>query len=81
MMDMLSEEMGHYERYLSELAEKVGELAGSECSLGYCRFNPNMDDVQEKLDELKERSAAVRKALALIERCGALSEEECSDSP
>ena len=81
VMDMLSEEIGYYERYLGELAEKVGELAGSECSLDYCRFNPNMDDVNEKLKELRERSASVRKALALLERCGSLSEEECPDSP
>ena len=66
MLNMLSEEMGYYEYYLDTLESKLGKITGVDCSLGYCSFNANTDDVQDKLDEIQQRKATVKKALALL---------------
>jgi hypothetical protein len=68
VMNMLSEEIGYYERNLNLLATKMGNLTGSECYLGYCHFNPNVDDVEEMLDDLRRRQRAVKNALALVDQ-------------
>ena len=66
LMNMLSEEMGYYERNLDELSSKLGKITGVDCSLGYCTFNMNTDDVEEKLEELQRRKAQVRYALNML---------------
>ena len=66
LMNMLSEEMGYYERHLDELSSKLGKITGVDCSLGYCTFNTNTDDVEEKLDEIQQRKAQVKYALNML---------------
>ncbi len=66
LLNMLSEEMGYYERNLDELSLKLGKITGVDCSLGYCSFNVNNDDVEEKLEELRQRKAVVKNALSLL---------------
>lgn len=65
-MNMLNEEMGYYEQHLDALSSKLGKLTGVDCSLGYCSFNANTDDVQEKLDEIQRQKATVKNALSLL---------------
>lgn len=55
----LKSEVDAYENQLRVLAEKLQELAGVDCSFGACVFDPEMQDVEKKIEEVQKRKKKV----------------------
>ena len=63
MLEVLDEEMRYYEEKLSDLAVRLKDLTGAEFDFGFCRFNPDCDDVEEKIEEIKRCKAEIKRLL------------------
>jgi len=66
MLEVLDEEMRYYEEKLNDLAAKLKDLTGAEFEFGFCRFNPDNDDVEEKVEEVKRCKAEIKRLLAKL---------------
>ncbi len=67
---LLQEEMESYEEDLRVLASKLGELAGTDCSFGACVFDPEMKDVEAKLEEVQKRKKTLEAIKKALKECG-----------
>ncbi len=63
MLEVLNEEMLYYEEKLADLAARLKDLTGADFEFGFCRFNPNSDDVEEKVEEVKRCKAEIKRLL------------------
>ncbi|MDY6796268.1 MAG: hypothetical protein SWK76_13490 [Actinomycetota bacterium] len=68
--ELLNQEIGDYEENLKVLAGKLQELAGVDCSFGACVFDPEMADVEAKLDEMAKRKKVLGEVMDSLKQCG-----------
>ncbi|MFW6113646.1 MAG: hypothetical protein ACOC78_01830 [Actinomycetota bacterium] len=68
--EILNKEIGDYEENLRELASKLQELAGVDCSFGACVFDPEMQDVEAKLEEMEKRKKMLGEVMESLKQCG-----------
>jgi hypothetical protein len=68
--ELLNQEIKGYEEKLKVLAGKLQELAGVDCSFGSCVFDPEMEDVEEKLAELGKRKKILDDVIESLKQCG-----------
>lgn len=67
--ELLNEEVANLEEETKKLAEKVQELVGVDCASGACVFDPEMIEVEEKIDEIQSRKKMIEKIRASLEAC------------
>jgi len=67
--ELLNKEIQAYEEELKVVASKLQELAGVDCSFGACVFDPEMQDVEEKMAELEKRKKTLGEVKDSLEKC------------
>ena len=67
--ELLNKEIEGYEEELKVLAGKLQELAGVDCSFGACVFDPEMQDVEDKLADLEKRKKVLGDVMDSLEQC------------
>ena len=67
--ELLNKEIQAYEEELKVVASKLQELAGVDCSFGACVFDPEMQDVEEKIAELEKRKKTLAEVKDSLEKC------------
>jgi hypothetical protein len=67
--ELLNKEIEGYEEELKVLAGKLQELAGVDCSFGACVFDPEMQDVEDKLADLEKRKKILGDVMDSLEQC------------
>jgi len=67
--ELLNKEIEGYEEELKTLASKLQELAGVDCSFGACVFDPEMEDIEEKLAEMEKRKKVLGDVMDSLEQC------------
>ena len=67
--ELLNKEIVAYEEDLRKVASKLQELAGVDCSFGACVFDPEMQDVEEKLADLEKRKKVLAEIKASLDKC------------
>jgi len=67
--ELLNTEIAAYEDELAVVASKLQELAGVDCSFGACVFDPEMQDVEEKLADLEKRKKILAEVKDSLEQC------------
>lgn len=68
--ELLNKEIEDYEEELKEVAGKLQELAGVDCSFGACVFDPEMKDVESKLADLEKRKKILAEVMESLRQCG-----------
>lgn len=68
MEDILNEEIGIQEERLRKMAFKMEELAGIDCPLGVCVFDPKMLEMEHKLEEIQHHKEVIVDALNTLRR-------------
>jgi hypothetical protein len=67
--ELLNKEIEGYEEELRVLAGKLQEIAGVDCSFGACVFDPEMQDVEERLAEMQKRKKILGDVMDSLEQC------------
>jgi hypothetical protein len=67
---LLQEEIAAFDEELKQLAEKLEELAGVDCSFGACVLDPAMTDTEEKLAEVQKRRKIAAEIIDSLKACG-----------
>ncbi|OFW56497.1 MAG: hypothetical protein A2W01_03550 [Candidatus Solincola sediminis] len=68
--EMLNGEMETFEQELRRLASKLGEISGVDCNFGACVFDPQMNDVEEKIAEVQKRKQILAEVMESLKNCG-----------
>ena len=61
--ELLRKEIDELNNQIRELAYRLGGILDVDCNLGVCSYDPEADDLQEKLKEVHERKALLEKLL------------------
>ncbi len=67
--ELLNKEIEGYEEELKVLASKLQEIAGVDCSFGACVFDPEMQDVEDKLADIEKRKKILADVMDSLEQC------------
>jgi hypothetical protein len=57
--EMLQRQIDELEKQQSDLAQKMEQIAGIDCTFGSCMFDTEIDSVELKLDDVQRRRKAV----------------------
>lgn len=68
--ELLNKEIEGFEDELRHLGEKLEELSGVACSFGACVFDPEMQDVEEKIAEVQKRKKILADVIQSLKECG-----------
>lgn len=68
--EILNQEMAKLEEETRELATKMQELVGIDCASGSCVFDPAMENVEEKIEEVRKRMQALESIKKALRECG-----------
>lgn len=68
-IEMLEAQIADLEEQTKVLAEKLERVIGIDCSFGACVFDPEMGDIEERLDEVQRRKATLEQIIQNIESC------------
>lgn len=67
---LLNQEIEAYDDELAKLAEKLEEVAGVDCNFGACVFDPEMNDVEDKIAEVQKRRKTIADIIDSLRECG-----------
>ena len=67
--ELLQKEIDRLNEEMKNLGYQLGGLLNVDCSFGVCTFDPEVDDVQEKLKEVQEKKALLEKLKQNIDNC------------
>jgi hypothetical protein len=54
---------------IKSLAYKLGGLLDVDCNLGVCSYDPDADDLQEKMQEVQKRKVLLERIMQGIDTC------------
>ncbi|MHB8781499.1 MAG: DUF5320 domain-containing protein [Candidatus Geothermincolia bacterium] len=66
---LLKQETEAYDRELNQLANRLQELAGVDCSFGACVLDPQMTEVEDQLAEIQKRRRLVEEIMDSVRAC------------
>ncbi|MCL6583058.1 MAG: hypothetical protein K6U11_05395 [bacterium] len=66
---VLEREIEHLNEEIKALGYQLSGLLHVDCSFGVCSFNPETDNVQEKLREVQEKKALLDRLKQNINSC------------
>ena len=66
MEDFLRAEIGVQEERMRAMAAKLEELAEIDCPLGVCVYDPGLQALGDKLDEIQHRKEVIEDTLRTI---------------
>lgn len=67
--EILKKEIDDLEEQTLELAEKMEEVAGIDCSFGSCVFEPALDSAEMKIEEVQRRKKALESIMKSLKEC------------
>jgi prefoldin subunit 5 len=67
--EILKKEIANLEEQTLELAEKLEQLVGVDCSFGSCVFDPTMTDLEDRIAEVQQRKKTLEKIISDLESC------------
>ena len=67
MEDFLREEIGIENERLKRMAVKLEELMQIDCPLGVCVFDPKIQELEHRLDEIQHRKEVIEGALNTVQ--------------
>jgi len=67
--EMLEEEINKLDDQMKTLAARMEEIVGVDCNFGACVFDPAMDDIEQKIEEVQKRKQALEQVLQTLESC------------
>lgn len=67
--EILTKQIEELDATTRQLADKFEALAGMQCSFGECVFDPEMDDLQNKLAEVQRRKSLLEGMIEHLESC------------
>ena len=67
--EMLEKMLDDLNQQILTLAEKMEAVAGVDCEFGSCVFDPAIDDIETKIEEVERRKKVVEGMLAHLEDC------------
>ena len=53
--EILSMEIEKINREIKDLSYQLSELLNVDCNLGVCSFDPQVDNIQDKMKEIEEK--------------------------
>ena len=57
--ELLQKEIEELNEQIRKLAYNLGGLLDVDCAMGVCTFNPEADDLQEKMAEVEEKKQGI----------------------
>lgn len=69
--EFLQRQIDELENQQLELAEKMEQIAGIDCTFGVCLFDKNIDSVELKLEEVQRRKKAIESMMMSLKECKA----------
>lgn len=69
--EMLDSQMAELEEETKKLAERMQELVGIDCNSGACVFDPALNDVEAKIEEVQKRKKTLEKIKDALDSCEA----------
>jgi hypothetical protein len=67
--EVLKQELDKLNDQTAKLAEKFEALAGIDCDFGECIFDPEMDTVEKKIEEIQRRKKILVGMIEHLESC------------
>ncbi|MDD5447602.1 MAG: hypothetical protein PHO53_00300 [Actinomycetota bacterium] len=68
--EILNQEIAKLEEETRKLAAKMQELVGIDCTSGSCVFDPAMENVEKKLEEVRKRAQTLESIKKALRECG-----------
>ncbi|MEW5802025.1 MAG: hypothetical protein AB1847_07960 [bacterium] len=66
---ILDREIEELNEEIKKLGHKLGGLLNVDCSFGVCTFDPETDNLQEKLKEVQEKRALLERLKGNMDSC------------
>ena len=67
--ELLQKQIDSLNDEIKTLAYRLGGLLDVDCNLGVCSYNPEADNLQDKMKEVQERKALLQKILQGLDSC------------
>jgi len=67
--EMLEKQLEDLNQQILTLAEKMEEVAGVDCDFGACVFDPAIDSIEKKIEEVQRRKKMIEGMLAHLDDC------------
>jgi hypothetical protein len=66
---LLQKQIDNLNNEIRSLAYRLGGLLDVDCNLGVCSYDPEADDLQEKMKEVQKRKALLEKIAQGLDSC------------
>lgn len=67
--EVLNLEIEYLEEKTKELAARLQEVVGVDCSFGACVFDPEMTDIEDKITDVQNKKATLEKIMKDLGEC------------
>lgn len=64
---LLQKEIDELNNRIKQLAYRLGGVLDVDCNLGVCSYDPNVDDLHQKMKEVQDRKILLEKLMANLE--------------
>lgn len=68
--DFLQKQIDALDEQIKTLAEKLEEEMGISCEFGACVFDPEMDSIEQKIEEVQRRKKMLEAMEKSLKECG-----------
>lgn len=69
--EFLQKQIDDLDEQIKGLAEKLEEEMGISCEFGACVFDPEMDSIEHKIEEVQRRKKMLEAMEKSLKECGA----------
>ncbi|MGA1867382.1 MAG: hypothetical protein ACMUJM_02430 [bacterium] len=66
---ILEREIANLNQEIDNLGYKLSGILNVDCSFGDCYYDPEVDDIQEKIKEVQEKKALLQRIKNNIDSC------------
>lgn len=67
--ELLEGQIKQLNEQLSTLAYRLGGLLDIDCNMGVCAYNPEVDDLQEKMKEVQKKKELLERLSSNLDSC------------
>lgn len=69
--ELLEKEIAGLNEQIKKLAYDLGGLLHVDCAMGVCNFDPDADDLHEKMKEVEEKKKLLKRIRVSLDACAA----------
>lgn len=66
---VLQDQINSLNEEIRDLAYKLGGLLDVDCNMGVCSYNPEADDLQEKMQEVQKKKELLERLRLNLDSC------------